>query len=185
MHREDGTKVVVFEAFETSATCEQVLAAENALLWDFPGQSVAIPYRTFETEDFQQTLTDFLEQSSFEPIKQFAAVTTKASASLTEVRDTPKPTLIAGALMAILESNGADHDTPLVRKRVHDTVSFHNAHKPWRRSPFYLVLRVAIQRHLYRTLGTEKGRLYFKTIMCIFLSTLLQDGLYAIPQDAS
>jgi hypothetical protein len=177
--------MVVFEAFETSATCEQVLASENALIWDFPGQSIAVPYTTFETEDFQQTLTAFLEQSSFEPIKQFAAVTTKATASLKEVRDTPQPTLITGALMAILGFNGVSHNSPLVRKRVRDTVSFHNAHKPWRRSPFYLVLRVAIQRHLYRTLGPDKGRLYFKTIMCIFLSTLLHDGLYVIPHDAS
>ncbi|EDU49764.1 conserved hypothetical protein [Pyrenophora tritici-repentis Pt-1C-BFP] len=181
----DGRKSIIFEAFETSATSEEVLASDGALQWDFPGQAIAIPHETFLDEDFRQTLVAFLEQSSLETIKQFAAVTTKASASITEVRDTPNPTLVTGWLMAILEASGAYHDTLGLRKRVRDTVSFHKAFKPWRRSPFYLVLRVGIQRHLYKLFGPEKGRVYFKTIMCMFLSNLLIDGLHAIPNDAS
>lgn len=181
----DGRKSIIFEAFETSATSEEVLASDGALQWDFPGQAIAIPHETFLDEDFRHTLVAFLEQSSLETIKQFAAVTTKASASITEVRDTPNPTLVTGWLMAILEASGAYHDTLGLRKRVRDTVSFHKAFKPWRRSPFYLVLRVGIQRHLYKLFGPEKGRVYFKTIMCMFLSNLLIDGLHAIPNDAS
>ena len=182
---DDGHMSVVFEAFEASATSEQVLASESALQWDFPGQAMAIPYKTFQEDDFQQSLAAFLEQSSFETIKHFAAVAVKACATLSEVRDTPNPTLITGALMAILEVHGASHNTLLVRKRVRDTVSFNDAHKPWRRSAFYLVLRVAMQRHLYNLLGQDKGRLYFKTTMCLFLSKLLDDGLRVVPHDVS
>jgi hypothetical protein len=87
--------------------------------------------------------------------------------------------------MAILEANGSIHDTPRLRKRVRDTVSFDKAHKPWRRSAFYLTVRVSMQRHLYTLLGVEKGRLYYKVIMCIFLSHLLDDALYAISDEAS
>jgi hypothetical protein len=176
---------VVFEAFETSATCEQVLASENALQWDFPGQAVAIPYDTFSTDDFQNSLSIFLEQASLECITRFAAITHKACAPQPEIRDTPEPTLVTGALMTILEVNGAVHDTPLLRKRVRDTVSFDKAHKPWRRSAFYLAVRVGIQRHLYKILGAENGRMYYKVIMCIFLSQLLDDGLHVIPNEAS
>jgi hypothetical protein len=182
---DDGAKIVVFEAYETSATSEQVLASEGALLWDFPGQAIAVPYNTFLEDDFQKSLSTFLEQSSLETVKQFAAVTTKASATLSEVRDTPHPTLISGALMAILESSSVPHHTIFLRKRVRDTVSFNDVHKPWRRSPFYLVLRVAIQRHLYNLFGPDEGRVYYKWIMCAFLSSLLDDAFDAIPGEAS
>jgi hypothetical protein len=175
----------VFEAFETSATCESVLAAENALQWDFPGQAVVIPYDIYSNDDFQQSLSTFLEQASIESIKQFAAVTYKACAPLPEIRDTPNPTLVTGALMTILEASGSALNTPLLRKRVRDTVSFDQAYKPWRRSAFYLALRVALQRHLYRILGAEKGRLYYKVVMCIFLSQLLDAGVYVISNEAS
>jgi hypothetical protein len=155
------------------------------LQWDFPGQVVAVPYDTYSNDDFQQSLSTFLEQASIESIKQFAAVTYKACAPLPEIRDTPNPTLVTGALMTILEVSGSTINIPLLRKRVRDTVSFDQAHKPWRRSAFYLVLRVALQRHLYRILGPDKGRLYYKVIMCIFLSQLLDAGVYVISNEAS
>jgi hypothetical protein len=155
------------------------------LQWDFPGQAVAVPDEVFFQEDFQQGLSAFLEQASLESIKQFAAITHKACAPLPEIRDTANPTLITGALMTILEVNGATHTTPLLRKRVRDTVSFNQAHKPWRRSAFYLVLRVAMQRHLYKLLGVDKGRIYFKIILSIFMATLLDDGLHIISDESS
>ncbi|KAF2832658.1 hypothetical protein CC86DRAFT_92549 [Ophiobolus disseminans] len=180
-----GTEVVIFEAFETSATCQQVLATEDAMQWDFPGQAVAVPYTTFVEEDFQQTLAEFLEQASLESIQQFAAIAHKARAPLPEIRDSSDPTLITGALMTILEVNGSLQSAPLLRKRVRDTVSFHKAHKPWRRSAFYLVLRVCMQRHLYTLLGVDRGRLYYKTMLSLFMSDLLADGLHIIPNAAS
>ncbi|KAF2133722.1 hypothetical protein P153DRAFT_330168 [Dothidotthia symphoricarpi CBS 119687] len=181
----DGRHSVVFEVFETSATCEKVLACEGALQWDFPGQAVSIPYRTFSDEDFQQSLAAFLEQASLESVTRFSAVTYKACAPLPEIRDTPNPTLITNFFMTILEASGVIYSPPLLRKRIRDTVSFNKAYKPWRRSPFYLVLRVAMQRHLYTLLGAEKGRQIFKIVMCVFLSKLLDDTLGFIPDEAS
>lgn len=57
----DGRKSIIFEAFETSATSEEVLASDGALQWDFPGQAIAIPHETFLDEDFRQALVAFLE----------------------------------------------------------------------------------------------------------------------------
>lgn len=179
-----NNNTVIFEVFETSATSESVLEAENALVWDFPGQAVAIPCHTVMDVDFQRSFSALLEQASVESIKQFSAVTYKACAPLPEVRNTSDPALISGALMAILEANGTEHETTLLRKRVRDSVSFDKASRPWRRSAFYLVLRVAIQRHLYNLLGSDKGRLYYKMTMCLFMCHLLRDGLDALPHDA-
>ncbi|KAF2267772.1 hypothetical protein CC78DRAFT_591207 [Lojkania enalia] len=185
LYRESGEDSAIFEAFETSAACEDTLAAKNALQWDFPGCAVSIPYQVFTEDSFQENFAAFLDQSSREIVLQYAPVTYKAAAPLPEIRDTTDPALITGMLMSILEANGTIFAVPLLRKRVRDTVSFKEAHKPWRRSPFYLVLRVAIQRHLYRVLGSEIGRLYYKVVLCVFISRLLNDCLGLIIHEAS
>lgn len=87
--------------------------------------------------------------------------------------------------MTILEANGAAVAVALLRKRVRDTVTFDNARTPWRRSAFYLVLRVAVQRYLYHHLGAEVGRLHFKTLMCLLHAQLLEDVLKKTPLDAA
>jgi hypothetical protein len=162
-----------------------VLASENALLWDFPGQAVAVPFQVFANESFRDNLAGFLQQGSLESVKRFSAIAYKAGAPLPEIRDTTSPTLISGLLMAILEANGRIHNPTRLTKRVRDTVSFDNAHKPWRRSPFYLVLRVSMQRHLYRMFGPGTGRLYYKTIQCLLLSHFLDDSHRLLPHEAS
>lgn len=87
--------------------------------------------------------------------------------------------------MTILRSVGKDYPTNVLQKRVRDTVSFKDARKPWRRSPFYLVIRVAIQRHLYRLLGAEIGALYFKVIMCELVSYMMSSSIDIIPQEGT
>ena len=171
---ESGERHVVFEAFETSATTEQVLASGDALLWDFPGSAVSVPLTTFSTIAFQDALVTFVEQASTEHVSKFAAVARKASSTIPEIRNTTDPALISGLLMTILEANGAAKSVPVLRKRVRDAVTFDNARKPWRRSAFYLVLRVAIQRYYYRSLGPDSGRLYYKVTMCLLLAELLR-----------
>ena len=99
-------EIVVFEAFEASPLSEKVLAAENALQWDFPGCAVAIPYSVFDNPSFQDPLASFLEQASTESIKRFAAHTNKAGSFAFESRDTVDPSLITQMLMTLLEANG-------------------------------------------------------------------------------
>jgi hypothetical protein len=140
---------------------------------------------TLQEESFQDGLATFLAQASTEYITKFAAITWKAAANLPEIRDTSDPALISGLLMAILEANGSEATVPKLRKRVRDTVSFDNARKPWRRSSFYLVLRVAVQRYLYGRMGAEVGRHYYKATMCVFLAQLLEEALKRIPLEAA
>jgi hypothetical protein len=79
--------------------------------------------------------------------------------------------------MTVLEAIGDEVAVPQLRKRVRDIVVFDDARKPWRRSSFSLVLRVAVQRYLYDRLGAELGRLYYKMTMCLLRTQLLQDVL--------
>lgn len=172
---------VLFEAFEATPTCEQVIATKNALLRDFPGCAVSVPYATVLEPSFLDSLCAFLQQASTEYVNNFSSVTYKAAAPLPEVRNTSDPAVVTGLLMSILEANGSIADTTLLRKRVRDTVMFDKAYKPWRRSPFYLTVRVALQRSLYKQFGVDIGRLYYKTVMCLMLRQFLEDVLRMVP----
>jgi hypothetical protein len=76
--RSAGGDTVIFEAFEVSPPSEDVLAAENAVQWDFPGRAAEIPLDEFLSGSFQGNLADFLEQASMESLKRFKARSTKA-----------------------------------------------------------------------------------------------------------
>ncbi|KAH8689142.1 hypothetical protein BGW36DRAFT_442375 [Talaromyces proteolyticus] len=174
----DSDEVVVFEAFEVSSTAEAALKTPNALVWNFPGCAVALPYSEFRLDSFQQPLAFFLQQASVESIKNFAVRADKAGSSAAETRETVSPILITDMLMTLIEANGRRLTPILLQKRVRDEVDWQDRSEcPWRRSPYWLLLRVAVQRHLYALYGAEIGRVYYKFLICIVLSELIHDAI--------
>ncbi|KAI1493235.1 hypothetical protein F5X96DRAFT_622924 [Biscogniauxia mediterranea] len=171
----DSEGNVIFESFETSAVSEKVLAASQALQWDFPGYSVRLPYTEFADQEFQENLATFLEQATTESLYSLSAQAQKAKVSVAETRDTADPGLITQMLMPLLESMGSRFDAPVLRKRVRDDVNLHKGDYPWRRLPFWLVLRVAAQRQLGLRLGSNQGRIAYKFLMGTLLAMLLDD----------
>ena len=167
---------VTFEVFETSAKNEDVLAAQNALRWDFPGNVIAIPIASFHNHGFQDELATFLEHASMESTKAFAGQTFKAGTPIHEYRDTAAPSVISSMLMAILEESGSRIQISRLRKRVRDDVCWLNAAKPWRRSPYWLVLRVAISRFLTHALGEEQGRFEYKYALCMCFAVFMESA---------
>jgi hypothetical protein len=162
--------------FEASPKSEDVLAADNALQWDFPGSAFAIPLPTFNDDNFQVALADFLELASLESTKAFGAQSFKAGVETYEDRDTANPAIISSLLMAVIEENGRRLSTPLLRKRVRDDVCWYQAGRPWRRSPRWLVLRVTISRYLLLALGAELGRFEYKFCLCVCLAKFLDEA---------
>ncbi|KAK2596613.1 hypothetical protein QQS21_006289 [Conoideocrella luteorostrata] len=178
IHKDKNTGEMMFESFETSASASSVLAANHALQWDFPGRAVAISMDEFANESFRNTLGEFLEQASEVAFDQFAARASKGGRSVVETRDTASPALITEMLMSFLEAKGRAVPSSLVRKRIRDDVILASSETQWRRSPYWLVLRVASQR-IFQTLcgpdGHEAARVYFKFLMCVVLARLLVD----------
>ncbi|CRG89375.1 N-(5-amino-5-carboxypentanoyl)-L-cysteinyl-D-valine synthase [Talaromyces islandicus] len=169
------TQDIIFEAFETSLTSEQTLASKGALQWDFPGIAVALPVSEFENPVFQKNLAAFIEKASIETVNEFVPKTRKAGVEVSEFRDTVDPAIITQFLMTLLETNGSLAHPTLLRKRTKDDVCWDNAELPWRRSPFWLILRVCSQRILYSHLGAERGRIQYKLLMILVLVKLLED----------
>lgn len=165
----------MIECFEASPTTEHVLAADNALEWDFPGRAVRLSLIDFEDEKLQKNLSAFLERASMEAIHGLQAKANKANVLVAETRDTSDPALISEMLMVLLEAMGEFAHVKKLKKRVRDDVNFATGLLPWRRLPFWLILRVAAQRHLHLLLG-RSGRACYKLLMGIFFSQLLQDS---------
>jgi uncharacterized protein DUF6606 len=139
-----------------------------------------VPYETFIDFDFLSSLSLFLEQASAESIKDFAAHTYKAGLNIVEERNTKEPRLISSMVVAVLEANGRRIASTRLRKRVRDDVLWRNAAMPWRRLPFWLIIRVSIQRHLLRQLSSseldsDRARMEYKLFICVLLSRLLDD----------
>lgn len=153
----------------------EVLATESALQWEFPGHAVEIPLDEFLGESFCEHLAAFLEQASSESLPRFRASSAKAKVSVIEARDTTDPALITQFLLPLLEAVGSSIEVPILRKRVRDDVNIENAELPWRRLPFWLILRVSIHRQLLFFLGNESGRACYKFLICTVLAQLLED----------
>ncbi|KAH9904538.1 hypothetical protein F4778DRAFT_66392 [Xylariomycetidae sp. FL2044] len=165
---------VIFEFFEASPKRENVLAAKT-LSWTFPGTAVLVPVSTFKDPGFLTNISTFLEQASNESIKKFSESAVKAGRQVFEDRDTSDPSLITSLLTALLEANGKRISPTLLTKRVRDEVLWFNSASPWRRLPFWLVLRVAISRYLALRLGGSLGRIQYKLLTCIVHAILLDD----------
>lgn len=131
-----------------------------------------VPFDAFEDDCFQDSLAEFLEKASLEPVKQYAATTLKAGSNAYESRDTTFPAIVGQLMITILEATGRKHTSTLTRKRVRDEVCWGDgAENPWRRSATWLVLRVSIQRILCSLLGAY-GTLHYKFFMCSVISSL-------------
>lgn len=176
----DGN-AVIFEAFEASPRSEDVLAAPRALLWDFPGVAVTVPYAEFADESFQLGLSGILHQSSAESISRFAARAHKSGSTVIEIRDTTDPAVITQMVITALEAYGHRISPQLLRKRVRDDVCWSDgAEVPWRRCASWLVLRVGVARYLCMKHGGEVGRARYKFLMCFFLASLLRDSVEVV-----
>lgn len=150
-----------------------MLASENALLWSFPGRASQIPLNIFNQPDFQESLADFLEKASMDALSRFTSKTRKANVDITEVRDTTDPALVTQMLMPLLDTLGSPVQVPLLQKRVRDDASIDESLLPWRRHPFWLILRVAAQRQLCLDINDLEGRALYKMLVVINLTQLM------------
>lgn len=144
-------------------------------MWDFPGSAVAVSLARFLEDGFIHNLATFLEHASREVLKDFSTYTFKAGTTVYEYRNTPEPSLISSFLVALLQENGRRLVPTLLRKMVRDDVLWSNADKPWRRSPYWLALRVSVSRYLAQHLGGEIGRFEYKFLMANVLSRFIAD----------
>jgi len=122
-----------------------------------------------EDNDFVSGLAIFLSRMSAEAIEDAQPTVRKAKTEVQEPRDTTNPRYITQLLTGILRGVGHPANIQRVYKRIADEVHWDKAFLPWRRSPFWLVLRVVLQTTLIGQMHQE-----YKSFMVYLLAKILQ-----------
>jgi len=166
---------IIFASFEVSPTNAEVMGTTGRLVCIYPGPIIAVRTEKAFDSDFLTAFTSFLGKVDTEEVTQAIPVTEKAGSTVSEHRDTTDPMLVTGMLTGILRGIGRTIDSSPQRflKRVRDDVLFGGGEGPWRRSPLWLVLRVALQTALQR----ESDHILYKAFMLYFMADLLQRSL--------
>ncbi|EGO02914.1 hypothetical protein SERLA73DRAFT_70404 [Serpula lacrymans var. lacrymans S7.3] len=164
---------VTFESFEVSPTAAAVIGTAGKLLCSYPGTAISVPSSIVYDMRFLAELASFLSQMD-ENILDSAPTTTKAGSTVREERDTTHPRYITEFLTGILRGIGRKADVLRIQKRIRDEVLWSNTKLPWRRSPLWLVIRVALQTTLTRE---TDGLGQYKSFMVLFMQRILMSGL--------
>ncbi|KAH9169117.1 hypothetical protein EDB89DRAFT_1908866 [Lactarius sanguifluus] len=138
---------VRFEIFEVSPPTSDILSTNGKLLCSYPGPAIQISSDIFSKKCFLRELASFLIQMDVD-ILDSAATTVKAGSTVREVRESAHPRYISELLVGILRGFGQPASVNRITKRIGDEVLLKDAYKPWRRSPLWLVIRVALQTSL-------------------------------------
>ncbi|OBZ78494.1 hypothetical protein A0H81_02021 [Grifola frondosa] len=177
---ENLTTAVQYGSLDVALVEESLsrMAAEDVLVFLIHSQNAGIIIRKFveqyefesfevspasasvmdivEDPTFRQELARFLSKMDQEDLDS-AAITRKAGSDVIEERDTAHPRYITELLTGILRGIGREANVLRIQKRVRDDVLWNDARLPWRRSPLWLIIRVALQTSLCRK---EKNDLY-------------------------
>jgi Family of unknown function (DUF6606) len=123
----------------------------------------------------------FLSHLNSTKIEDVLPTTKKAGSTVTEPRDTTHPRYITELLTGILRGLGHPADIRRIQKRVADDVQWSSAYLPWRRSPLWLVIRVALQTSLY---SETQQHADYKSFMVFLMANILRKGVaHDLPSD--
>ncbi|KAH9056702.1 hypothetical protein EDB87DRAFT_1687037 [Lactarius vividus] len=155
---------VRFEMFEVSPQASVVTSTNGKLLCSYPGPAIQVSTEVFFNICFLQELASFLVQMDADMLDS-TATTVKAGSTVREVRESAHPRYITELLVGILRGFGQPASIDRITKRIGDEVLWKDAYKPWRRSPLWLVIRVALQTSLDSNM--------YKSFMLVFHAYIL------------
>ncbi|KAG1812365.1 hypothetical protein EV424DRAFT_1491608 [Suillus variegatus] len=158
----------IFESFEVSPDPTAVMGAKGKLICSYPGPAITVPDMNIDNATFPAELANFLVHMD-QDVLDAAATRKKAKSIVLEERDTTHPRYITELLTGILRGLGSIADVPRIRKRIGDDVLWDSVKLPWRRSPLWLVIRVALQTTLERS---ALGQATYKSFMLFFMARL-------------
>lgn len=162
---------VMFECFEVMPLAEAVMASKGSLRRTFPGRAILVSAETFNDPRFVEELTSFIHRLDSEQVDDMSSKTTKAKSEVMEERDSSSPKLVTELLFAILAPYGKFVTCRSIPKRNRDDVCWSNARLPWRRSPVWLVCKVAIELFLVNS-GLENASCQYKNYMILLTAKL-------------
>lgn len=151
----------------------------------FPGPAMIVSHDRMADATFLDPLTQLLAKLDAKTPQEVLPITKKAGSDMPEIRDTVDPRFVTELLTGILRAVGRTlDDVERIYKHTREDVLWKSALKPWRRSPLWLFLRVALQTSLMQIKGEEQSHERYKSFMLFFMANILGNALKAsLPSD--
>lgn len=168
------------EVFELSPLNRPVLTTKGRLRRSFPGSALALTIDAFEQPGFQATMAHTLAKMSHQPVVDTKPKAKKAGRMHDEIRDTTHPKVVTELFMGFLRPAGepVEGDVARLWKNTREEVVWYNALLPWRRSPVWMLLRVAMQLLFSRLAGPGSPSAdYYKNFMLFLKGNVLRMSL--------
>ncbi|KUJ21678.1 uncharacterized protein LY89DRAFT_637548 [Mollisia scopiformis] len=154
-----------FEAFELSPLNEQVIKTKGRLRRMFPGRVLLVKPEVFEQPDFQATVAHTLSKMGHQAVIGTQPQAKKAGQMLDEDRDTAHPKMVTELFFGFLGAVAEPVDGHPLWKNTREEVLWLDSHRPWRRSPQWLLMRVAMQ---------HTAEAVYKEFMMFFMAYVLE-----------
>lgn len=162
---------VNFEFFELLPANEAAMNP-GRLIRIFPGYAAEIPISKM-TPELQKSLARTISKMTTQTAPDFQPEVRKNGKMLAENRDTTHPGLVTDFLMTFITALGKSTNVQRISKNTREEVLWNDCFQPWKRSPLWLLLRVALQLHFTRaTDSLQPPDQLYKAFMIIFLSRL-------------
>lgn len=169
-YHDNDSDTMIFDAFEVSPLSEAVLKAPGPLVRSFPGKSVTLSNGVASDPNFSFYLANSLTRLFSEDVAEMSPKSSRAGTEVRETRDTTHPGLVTEGLMVQLLAFGNHNNGGSFEKRMRDDVNWDDCLLPWRRSPYWVVLRVSLQTILQRAFPDREGYIAYKNFILYFVA---------------
>jgi len=168
---------MLFEAFELLAPNADVMSCKGVLRRAFPDRGAAISLKILRDDGLLDEVVDVLYELDRVTAPIVRQKVAKAGTAQPELRDISSTVLVTGMLMDILVGLGKSVEPHRVYKRSREQVNWHDAYLPFRPSPIWLLLRVALRLVLDRQIvpGGDAASQY-KQVMAYHHARILDIG---------
>lgn len=164
---------VLFESFELSPTNEAAMT-KGRLTRHFPALASRVPVSRMKEDGLIKTLACTMAKMTTQEALGARPEVQKAKTFHGEPREPVDPALVANWFMKFIAAVGTSSDTMRITKYTREEVLWQEK-QPWRRSPLWLLIRVALQLCLTRQeVDTQSSSALYKIFMIHLLSHLQQ-----------
>ncbi|KAI5927230.1 hypothetical protein F4810DRAFT_649849 [Camillea tinctor] len=167
---------VQFESFELSPRNKDVMGTKGRLRRSFPASSVSIPIERF-SEELRLAIAHTIAKMSYQDAEETKPTVRKKGKLQIEEKDTTDPFLVTDFLFTVLQTVGEAKEPSVIWKNTREEVLWKDAKLPWRRSPLWLLIRVALQIHLNRPTPHNIYKEFMVFLMAIILELALKEEL--------
>ena len=158
---------MTFEMFEVSPSITAVLGAKGKLRCSYPGPAIKVPLSVVDDPPFLTEFASFLGA-----MDTGLANPERAPHDALKSPDTADPRYITAMLTGILRGLGEPATVKRICKRIGDDVLGGDYQLRWRRSPLWLLIRVALQTSLDRDVPTAD----YKSFGLFLTSRILREA---------